>query len=165
MLQLRKIESESPQIISQLANNHKIAKNLRDIFPHPYTVDNAISFIELVKTGVLGHVFGIYVDNNFVGCCSLIPQSDVYRINAELGYWIGEPYWCNGYATETVRQLVEMAFNDFGIKRVFANVFEYNIASMRVLEKVGFEKEAIIKSSVIKDGQIYDEHIYSIKRA
>lgn len=60
MIQLRKIENESPWVISQLANNYEIAKNLRDIFPHPYTIDNAVSFIELAKTGELGLVFGIY---------------------------------------------------------------------------------------------------------
>lgn len=164
MIQLRKIENESPWVISQLANNYEIAKNLRDIFPHPYTIDNAVSFIELVKTGELGFVFGIYSENEFIGCCSLNPQSDVYRINAEVGYWIGEPYWRNGYATETVKLLVEMAFNQLGMQRVYANIFEYNMASMKVLEKVGFEKEAIIKSSVIKKGQIFDEHIYSIRK-
>ena len=70
----------------------------------------------------------------------------------------------NGYATETVKLLVEMAFNQLGMQRVYANIFEYNIASMKVLEKVGFEKEATIKSSVIKKGQIFDEHIYSIRK-
>ena len=161
MIQLCKIENESPWVISKLANNYEIAKNLRDIFPHPYTIDNAVSFIELAKTGELGLVFGIYSENEFIGWN---PQSDVYRINAEVGYWIGEPYWRNGYATETVKLLVEMAFNQLGMQRVYANIFEYNIASMKVLEKVGFEKEATIKSSVIKKGQIFDEHIYSIRK-
>ena len=107
-------------------------------------------------------VLGIYAENEFVGCCSLIPQSDVYRINAEIGYWIGEQYWGNGYATEAVKQLVAIAFNQLGIHRVYAKIFEYNVASMRVLEKIGFEKEAIIKLSVIKEGRIFNEYIYSI---
>ena len=162
MIQLRKIENESPWVISKLANNYEIAKNLRDIFPHPYTIDNAVSFIELAKTGELGLVFGIYSENEFIGCCSLNPQSDVYRINAEVGYWIGEPYWGNGYATEAVKQLVSIAFNQLDIHRVYAKIFECNVASMRVLEKIGFEKEAIIKLSVIKEGRIFNEYIYSI---
>ena len=91
-----------------------------------------------------------------------IPQSDVYRINAEIGYWIGEQYWRNGYATEAVKQLVALAFNQLGINRIYVDVFEYNVASMRVLEKIGFEKEAIIKLSVIKEGRIFNEYIYSI---
>ena len=115
-----------------------------------------------LQQGALGDVFGIYAENEFVGCCSLITQNDVYRINAEIGYWIGEQYWRNGYATEAVKQLVAIAFNQLGINRVYANIFEYNVASMRVLEKIGFEKEAIVKLSVIKEGRIFNEYIYSI---
>ena len=125
---------------------------------------SAVSFIELAKTGALGLVFAIYSENEFIGCCSLNQQNDVYRINAEIGYWIGEPYWGNGYAAEAIKQLVEIAFNQEPIQRVYANIFEYNMASMRVLEKVGFEKEAIIKSSIIKEGRIFDEHIYSMRK-
>ncbi|MEG1350430.1 MAG: GNAT family protein, partial [Hafnia sp.] len=67
-----------------------------------------------------------------------------------------------GYATEAVKQLVAIAFNQLDIHRVYAKIFEYNVASMRVLEKIGFEKEAIIKLSVIKEGRICNEYIYSI---
>lgn len=151
-------------IIQQLANNHAIAVNLRDAFPHPYTFDDAVTFLELAKNGSLGCVFGIYNNNTFIGCCSLIPQNDVYRINAEIGYWIGEPYWRKGYATDAVKLLLDYAFKELNLLRVYAYVFEYNIASMRVLEKAGFEKEAEIKSSIIKEGQILDEHLYSIRK-
>lgn len=96
--------------------------------------------------------------------CSLIPQYDVYRINAEIGYWIGEPYWGKGYATEAVRLLIKFAFEELDLLRIYAKIYEYNIGSMKVLEKTGFEKEAIIKSSVIKEGQIVDEHLYSIRK-
>ncbi len=71
-------------------------------------------------------------------------------------------HWGNGYATEAVKQLVAIAFNQLGIHRVYVKIFEYNVASMRVLEKIGFEKEAIIKLSVIKEGRIFNEYIYSI---
>lgn len=94
----------------------------------------------------------------------LIPQHDVYRINAEIGYWIGEPYWGKGYATETVRLLLNFAFEALNLLRVYTNIYEYNTGSMKVLEKVGFEKEAVIKSSVIKEGKIIDEHLYSIRK-
>lgn len=94
----------------------------------------------------------------------LIPQHDVYRINAEIGYWIGEPYWGKGYSTETVRLLLNFAFEALNLLRVYTNIYEYNTGSMKVLEKVGFEKEAVIKSSVIKEGKIIDEHLYSIRK-
>ncbi len=164
MIRLQDINLAKPEEIQHLANNHTIAVNLRDVFPHPYTIEDTISFIGLASNGSLGHVFGIFNDNIFVGVCSLIPQQDVYRINAEIGYWIGEPYWGKGYATETVKQLVEFAFQKLNLHRVYAYIFEYNDASMRVLEKAGFMKEAIIKQSIVKDGKLFDEHLYSIRK-
>lgn len=164
MIQLRNVNTATPEEIQKLANNHAIAVNLRDAFPYPYTVEDAVTFLELAANGVLGHVFGIYDNDTFVGCCSLIPQNDVYRINAEIGYWIGEPYWGRGYATDAVRQCLKFAFDELNLLRVYANIYEYNIGSMKVLEKVGFEKDAIIKSSVIKEGKIIDEHLYSIRK-
>ncbi len=115
--------------------------NLRDAFPYPYTLDDAVAFLELAKNGSLGHVFGIYDDNTFIGCCSLIPQNDVYHINAEIGYWIGETYWGKGYATKPVKLLLDYAFQKLELLRVYAYIFEYNTASMKVLEKAGFEKK------------------------
>lgn len=94
----------------------------------------------------------------------LLPQNDVYRINAEIGYWIGEPYWGKGFATDAVKQAVKFAFKELNLLRIYAHIYEYNIGSMKVLEKVGFEKDAIIKSSVIKEGKIIDEHLYSIRK-
>lgn len=147
-----------------MANNHAIAVNLRDTFPYPYTLEDAVTYLDLVVKGELGHVFGIYKDDTFVGCCSVIPQYDIYRINAEIGYWIGETYWGKGFATEAVKLSVEYAFKELDLLRVYAYIFEYNTASMRVLEKASFEKEAIIKSSTIKEGKVFDEHLYSIRR-
>jgi RimJ/RimL family protein N-acetyltransferase len=164
MIRLQNIDIATPEIIQRLANNHAIAVNLRDVFPHPYTLEDAITFLELVKGGSLGYVFGIYSDEIFVGCCSLTPQQDVYRISAEIGYWIGEPHWGKGYATEAIKLLVDYAFHELNLLRVYAYVFEYNTASMQVLEKVGFEKDAVIKSSIIKEGQIFDEHLHGIRK-
>ncbi|WP_165043390.1 GNAT family N-acetyltransferase [Dysgonomonas sp. ZJ709] len=164
MIRLQNIAKASSEDIQRLANNHAIAINLRDAFPHPYTIEDSVTFLELATNGMLGKVYGIYDGDTFVGCCSLIPQQDVYRINAEIGYWIGEPYWGKGFATEAVKLLLNVAFNKLGLLRVYAYIFEYNSASMRVLEKSGFKKEAIIKSSIIKEGKIFDEHLYSIRK-
>lgn len=164
MIRLEDIKLTPSDVIQQLANSYAIAKNLRDVFPHPYTIEDAVSFLELASNGSLGYILGIYDNNTFVGCCSLIPQHDVYRINAEIGYWIGESYWGKGYATEAVKLLIDSAFDELDLLRVYAYVFEYNTGSMRVLEKVGFEKEAIIKYSIIKEGKVFDEHLYSIRK-
>lgn len=164
MIRLQNIAKASSEDIQRLANNHAIAINLRDAFPHPYTIEDAVTFLELAAKGVFGKVYGIYNEDTLVGCCSLIPQQDVYHINAEIGYWIGEPYWSKGFATEAVKLLLNVAFNELGLSRVYAYIFEFNKGSMRVLEKAGFHKEAIIKSSIIKEGKIFDEHLYSIRK-
>lgn len=137
---------------------------MRDAFPYPYTIEDAATFLELAANGALGKVYGVYDGDIFVGCCSLIPQQDIYRLNAEIGYWIGEPYWGKGYATEVVKLLLNVAFEELNLSRVYAHIFEFNKGSMRVLEKAGFHKEAIIKSSIIKEGKIFDEHLYSIRK-
>lgn len=135
MIQLQDIRRTPPEEIQQLANNHAIAVNLRDTFPYPYTIEDAITFLDLAVNGILGHVFGIYENNTFVGCCSLTQQRDVYRINAEIGYWIGEPYWGKRYATDAVRLLLKFAFEELKLLQVYAYIYEYNIGSMQVLKK------------------------------
>lgn len=164
MIRLQDTTQTSPEEIQRLANNHAIAINLRNAFPYPYTIEDAATFLELATNGALGRVYGVYDGDIFVGCCSLIPQQDVYRLNAEIGYWIGEPYWGKGYATEVVKLLLNVAFEELNLSRVYAHIFEFNKGSMRVLEKAGFHKEAIIKSSIIKEGKIFDEHLYSIRK-
>jgi len=164
MIQLRDINTVNPQEIQQLANNYAVAKNLRDFFPFPYTAKDASDFIEMASTGVMGHVFALYVENTFVGVGSLITQTYEHRINAEIGYWVGEPYWGKGYATAAVQLLTQYAFEELDVLRLYAYVYGYNAASMRVLEKAGFQKEAIIRLSVIKDEKIHDEHLYSIRK-
>lgn len=165
MIELRDIIQANPTEIQRLANNHAVAKNLRDAFPFPYTFEDAQHFLELASSDKLGKVFGIYHQDIFIGTGGLIPGQDVHRINAEIGYWIGEDYWGKGYATSAVKLMVEYAFEELGLLRVYACVFGFNVASMRVLEKSGFEKEAIIKSSIIKEGNVYDEYLYSVRKS
>jgi len=165
MVQLRNIKTVSPVEIQQLANNYAVKKNLRDFFTFPYAVKDAAGFIESAATSSMGHVFALYFNETFIGIGSLIPQTHEHSINAEIGYWIGEPYWGKGYATAAVKQLTRFAFEELGLLRIYAGVYDYNNASMRVLEKAGFQKEAIMHSSVIKEGKLHDEHVYSIRKA
>ncbi|TDO21266.1 GNAT family N-acetyltransferase [Pedobacter duraquae] len=162
MIELKTIQDISPKDIQQLANNYAVKKNLRDSFPFPYSIEDATSFLELVSAGQLGHVFAIVSNNKFIGVGSLIPQNNEHRFNAEIGYWIGELYWGSGYATEAVNLLVQFAFGNLNMSRVYAYIYDFNIASMRVLEKSGFYKEGVLRSSIIKEGKLYDEHLYSI---
>ncbi len=146
--------------LARLANNKNVWDNLRDYIPFPYTEKDAESFIRLNLKENPQQNFGIAFDNELCGVIGLIPQKDVYRKSAEIGYWLGEPFWGKGIATEAVRQITEYGFARLGIIRIYSGVFDYNIASMKVLEKNGFKKEGIFRNAIIKNGKVFDEHRY-----
>lgn len=105
--------------------------------------------------------FAIEYDKQFCGMAGLVAQQDVYKKTAEIGYWIGEPYWSKGIATIAVKLLTAYAFDELNFIRIHTGVFEYNIGSMKVLTKNGYEKDGIFRKSIFKDGKIYDEHRFS----
>jgi ribosomal-protein-alanine N-acetyltransferase len=93
----------------------------------------------------------------------LHPLEDVFRLNCELGYWIAEPFWGKGIATEAVKQMARYARENFHFKRLFARPYGRNIASQKVLEKAGFTLEAHIEQNIIKNDQLEDELIYALR--
>jgi len=159
-IQLRALRDDDADSIAKLANNKMIWDNIRDKMPHPYVKKDAESFIDLTKKEDPQVSFGILFENELCGVIGLILQTDVYRKSSEMGYWIGEPYWGKGIATEAVGKIIRYGFEELELERIFAGAYEYNVASMRVLEKNGFIKEGISRKSALKNGQFYDEHKY-----
>ena len=147
--------------MAELANNEKIACNLRDGFPHPYTLADAENFLSKFTNQDPVTYFGIDFNGEYVGNISLVPCQDIYRMSAEIGYFIGEPYWNKGIVTTAVKLITEYGFQHLGIIRIQTGVFEYNTASQRVLEKCGFVKEGVFRKSVIKRGKLWDEVRYA----
>ena len=153
----------TPEALQRIADSKLVARNLRDAFPHPYTLDDAVAFLDNVRQGKMGIVYGMFLNSGeLVGVISLTPGRDVNRYSAEVGYFVGEQYWNRGYATEALRLVGNFAQFRHGLKRLYATVFDYNHASMRVLEKAGFKKEGIMKSSAVKDDKVIDEHLYGL---
>lgn len=146
------------------ANNRRIWRNLRDRFPHPYTIADAIDWIQQTTRATPETHFAIAVGGEAIGGTGLDLQTDVFRRSAEIGIWVAEPYWGRGIATEAVRAMTEFAFAHFDLCRVYAGVFEWNPASMRVLEKVGYTLEGRLRRSVTKDGRTIDRMLYAIVR-
>lgn len=144
------------------ANSRAVWRNLRDAFPHPYTMADAIHWIQIANPTTPVTNFAIVVDGAAVGGIGLVLKDDVFRRSAEVGYWLGEAYWGRGIVTEALRAVTDYAFSSFDICRVYAGVFEWNPASARVLEKAGYEFEGRMKKSVTKDGETVDELIYAI---
>jgi RimJ/RimL family protein N-acetyltransferase len=151
---------DEPSLVRH-ANNRNVWINLRDTFPHPYTPADARSWIRLATTQGLNHVFAVDVDGFAVGAIGLRPGDDIHRFSAEIGYWLGEEYWNRGIATEAVVAVVDYAFASLGMVRLHAEVFEWNHASMRVLEKAGFTREGVLRQSAMKDRQLVDQVVYA----
>lgn len=146
------------------ANNSKIAKFMTDGFPHPYTRENGKAFIEFATKNNPIHIFAIDVNGKAVGGIGIHPQSDIYKKNAELGYWIGEKFWGQGIISKAITQMITFAFTTYDIDRLFARPYGTNIASQRVLEKAGFKLEGRFEKTLIKNGELLDELIYAIRR-
>ena len=146
------------------ANSRRIWRNLRDAFPHPYTLADAKRWIEIANPAPPLLNFAIVVDDEAVGGIGLLLKEDVFRRSVEIGYWLGEEYWGRGIVTEAVRAVTDYAFATLDICRVYAGVFEWNAGSIRVLEKAGYEFECRLKKSVTKDGETIDELIYTMIR-
>jgi ribosomal-protein-alanine N-acetyltransferase len=155
---------DEPSLVHH-ANNRNIWKNLRDLFPHPYTFDDAVRWIETgsKRDGTLN--FAIVVDGSAVGGIGLVFDDDAVAHTAEIGYWLGEEFWGRGIATEAVRAVTQFGITHCGLDRVYAGVFEWNYASMRVLEKAGYRLESRNRKSVVKDGSVIDEIVYASVRS
>ncbi len=147
--------------LARHANNRKIWINLRDAFPHPYTPRNARDFIRSVVQRTPETLFAIAIDDEPVGGIGFVLHPDVERVSAEIGYWLAEPFWGRGIATEALAAVTKHAIHTHALTRVYAVPFAWNAASCRVLEKAGYVLEARLRNSAIKDGQLTDQMQYA----
>ncbi|MFC4231639.1 GNAT family N-acetyltransferase [Parasediminibacterium paludis] len=153
------VSTDLPNLVLY-ANNINIWNNLRNYFPTPYTEADAIAWLEKTIDASPIVNLAIDIDGQAIGGIGLILNSDVYVMSAEIGYWLGEPFWGQGIATEAVRQMVDYTFYYYDIVRLYAEVFEINKASMRVLEKNGFYLEGVRRKAVLKNGVLMDDYIW-----
>jgi [ribosomal protein S5]-alanine N-acetyltransferase len=148
----------------EYANNIQIAKYMTNQFPHPYTTEKGKAFIEYTSKSSPSTIFAIDINGKAVGGIGIHPQTDIHCKNAELGYWLAEPFWGDGIITKAVAQMVDYGFNNFDIDRIFARPFGTNKGSQKVLEKAGFILEAKIEKILFKNNEYLDELIYGIRR-
>ena len=159
---LREVSFDDSPVIAQLANNKKIWNNVRNRMPYPYALKDAEQFVEQALKSDDATVQAITLHGQVTGLIGLHPASDVYSGTAELGYWIGEPYWGRGLASAAVTQIIPIGFEQLKLRRIYASVYEHNHASMRVLEKNGFQREGVARAAVLKNGQVLDEVRYGL---
>ena len=153
-------ERDIPSLV-KYADNPRIAATMRDGFPSPYTEDSARRFVAMATEGSQNLILAIEVDGEAAGGIGIHPLTDVYRCTAEIGYWLAEPFWGRGIVTGAVRALVPVAFDRYDIARLEAGIFSDNPASMRVLEKNGFIREAVHHNAITKNGVLMDEVVFA----
>jgi len=160
---LRPWELRDASELAVIADNKKIADNLRDGLPSPYTTNDACDWLNMIlPENNPARFFAILSDRKIVGSIGLVTKDNIYRKNIEIGFFLDEGSWGKGIATKAIRCATAYAFRDFDIVRVYAEVFSDNIGSRRALEKAGFTHEATLKSNIIKNGIIKDSCIYSV---
>lgn len=159
-VKLRPWRREDASQLAAIANNKKIWLNVRDRFPHPYTVNDALEWIAYCSQQLPQQNFAVEYKGQVAGSVGVLLKDDVYRKTIEIGYFIGESFWGKGIATQAVGLLMDHIEKEHDAVRVCAEVFEHNTASMRVLEKNGFNLESIRIKSVIKNHQILNDHVW-----
>ncbi|MDX1661758.1 MAG: GNAT family N-acetyltransferase [Gemmatimonadota bacterium] len=161
---LRPWRDEDLDALVRHADDRRVSINLRDRFPWPYTDADAREWIETAKSQDPPRALAIVVDGEAGGGIGVHPMSDVHRHTAEVGYWLGRVHWGRGIATEALGAVVEYAFSTFDLIRLEAQVYEWNPASARVLEKCGFTREGRMRKRVTKEDRTGDAFLYALVR-
>lgn len=163
---LRKWAYSDVESIAISANSPEIAANLRNVFPNPYTLEDAKWYIDncILNEGNKQITRAIVVDGKAVGSIGIFVQSDIYEKSAELGYWLAKEFWRQGIVSEATKRICREAFSQFEIERIFAEPFESNEGSRGVLSKAGFTYEGTMRKGVYKNGKVKSYCMYSILR-
>ena len=161
---IRKWKLSDAKDLAAALSNKKVQDNLRDGLPYPYTEQDGKEFISAMLSADENETFAfaIIVDDMVIGSIGIFRQDNIHRQTAELGYYIAEEYWGKGIMAEAVKQICEYVFGNSDIIRIYAEPFAYNIASCRVLEKVGFQYEGTLRSNAVKNGKVIDMEMYSL---
>lgn len=158
---VRPWRSSDLETLVKHANNRRIWLNLRDRFPHPYTTRDGRAFLQHVQQQSPLTTFAVVVNGEAAGGIGFQLQIDVERVSAEIGYWLGEPFWGRGIITEALVAVTARAMATHGLTRMYAMPFVWNVASCRVLEKAGYVLEGRLRNSAIKDGRLTDQLQYA----
>lgn len=161
MVELREYQIEIAEKKAAFRNNQIIFDNSYNKVPNPFTLSDVKSFIKIkIAKKQPSPRKLIYWNDKFVTEIEIEIKKDVFKLGAEIGYFIGEPFWGNGIASKALQLMTGYAFDAFDIIRIEAGVFAFNKASMRVLEKNNFHLESITKDAVLKNGKIIDDYIW-----
>jgi len=152
---------DDAESLARHANNRKVWLALRDLFPHPYTIQDAHEFLQRTISEQPAMKFCIEIEGAAAGGIGVHPSEDVHRHTATVGYWLGEEFWGRGIMTEAMMAFTDFCLENFPFRQISAEVFANNPASAHVLEKAGFIFEGRLKNNVLKDGKLLDSLLYA----
>ncbi|MFN2541079.1 MAG: GNAT family N-acetyltransferase [Chthoniobacterales bacterium] len=158
---IRDWRMDDAESLAKHANNRRVWLGLRDLFPHPYTVEDGKAFIQRTINDQPTKNFCIEIDGSAVGGIGLQLDEDVNRHTARFGYWLGEEFWGRGIMSEVVPVFVKYCFENFPLHRLYAEAYANNPSSARVLEKADFVLEGRLRKNVVKDGKVLDSLLYA----
>ena len=166
-IRLTDVRRSDKDALIELLNNREIYDRTLRI-PFPYTASDAEKWFAGIDEAIKKNepLFKWAVRNESdrlfggIGFDGLIGESH----RAEIGYWLGEPFWNRGIMTAAVRTVCRHAFENLGLVKITAHVFSFNEASARVLEKCGFGLEGYLKKHFVKDGQCLDAKMFGLVR-
>ena len=164
--ELRAWHREDAKDLAEALNNKKVLDNLRDGLPYPYTIEDAEAFILDMSQADPNKTFAfaIIAEGKVVGSIGVFRRENIHNKTAELGYYVGEPYWGRGIGTDAVRLLCRYIFQETDILRIFAEPFSQNKGSRRILEKNGFVLEGTLRKNAVKNNRIMDMSLYALVR-
>ena len=142
---LKKLVDADKERLVSLIGDFRVSKTLSNV-PYPYTLDDADEWLKIVDNEEFN--LNIFLNDDLIGGIGLTPTEDDFY---ELGYWLGVEYWGQGYATESVMELLNYAKSNTPCEKLKANAFKENVASAKVLEKNGFKR-------------VEDREVFSISR-
>jgi RimJ/RimL family protein N-acetyltransferase len=147
------------------ASDRAVWRNMIHTFPHPYTPADADTWIAQCMAQEQPRDVVIDVNGRLAGVCGITLWDGVSRYTASVGYWLGQRYWNQGIATQALARFLQYIWDTFDVERLQAEVFAWNPASARVLEKNGFILEGTRRKAIFKDGELIDEWMYTQLRS
>ena len=154
-------EADVSELVPLIGAREVAATTLR--IPHPYTEQDARAFIAgSLDPGKIWLAITLRADGRQIGGIGL--RVDEHHRHAELGYWLGVPYWGKGYATEAGREMVRYGFEDLKLHRIFASHFGHNPASGKILSKLGMKHEGCQREHLLKWDQFVDSVLYGMSQ-
>jgi [ribosomal protein S5]-alanine N-acetyltransferase len=154
-------EADIPELLPLIGTREVAATTLR--IAHPYTEQDAKAFLELSKDpDKLWLAITLRSDNRQIGGIGL--RVDKQHQHADLGYWLGVPFWGRGYATEAGTEILRYGIETLALHRIFASHFKHNPASGRILKKIGMKYEGCQREHLLKWDRFLDSELYGILR-